>query len=128
MKTNEIMNAVAFVGYLNELAAMSGNGFFPFSQCNPENQDEWSQGIVYIDKPQSGVPTHIEPNDIAADILIDENHHDVISSWDSIFSDLCDSPCEVTIGGLEYNDPHICVSAEDSDILIVVENGTWHLA
>ena len=36
MKTNEIMNAVAFVGYLNELAAMSADCSHPLRSGVPE--------------------------------------------------------------------------------------------
>lgn len=125
MDTKSIINAVAIVANLNNLADMTTNGFYPFSQCKPETQDEWSQGIVYIDEPKEDDGSGFESHDIVG-AYINDGHPAIALRWSDELSNLCGAPCEVTLSGLEDNEPYIFAEVEGCHT-IVIEKGSWNL-
>ena len=116
---------VAFISFLNDLARDSRHGIHPFSTAT--NQDkEW---LLYDDENPIRVWNDGDTSyPLVADCLIDELHHDIISTWTDIWAE---DGIQVAVmvekmNGNE-NEPVICVTAKnDDDFYIVVHDGIWY--
>lgn len=110
---------VAFIGFLNRLAMESRYGIHPFSTATKQD----TKGLLYDDKnpiQPSYSSSLVYP--LISNCLIDENHHDVISTWTDgwleegiqvAVSVDCDGACvEVT-------------AKDDPSFYIIVNNGVW---
>lgn len=131
MFDSKVLDAVKLVAYLNSLAEMTKNGFFPFSECEEGNREIWREAVVYIDEPNDGRFAELEVGDVTADVVVDECHHDVISGYGALFTGLCGYNCQVKVRQSDENkqvDPSICITFEDPDkTMFVVEGGTWYM-
>lgn len=119
---------VAFISFLNDLARDSRHGIRPFSTAT--NQDkEW---LLYDDENPIRVWNDGDYSQtsypLVADCLIDELHHDIISTWTDIWAE---DGVQVTVmvekmDGNE-NEPAICVTTKnDDDFHIAVHDGIWY--
>lgn len=125
---------VKFIGFLNMLAEKSENGIRPFSTATAQDKD----GLLYDDKNpiEIGEPMRLGgtidediPVDssypLVADSIIDEQHHDIITTWTQDYA--VDGIAVVVMAG--DGEPWISVTSEDDDdFSIVVENGIWYNA
>lgn len=131
MFDSKVLNAVKLVAYLNSLAKMTKNGFFPFSECGEKNHEAWREAVVYIDNPNDGRFAELEVGDVTADVVVNECHHDVISGYGDLFTGLCGYNCQVKVRRTDENkqvDSSICITFEDPDeTMFVVEGGTWYM-
>ena len=113
---------IDFIDRLNEFAERTECGIFPFSTATPEMKD----GVLYDDT------TLLEESDeyckrfpIIADCLIDNEHHDIVSTYDNMYKGIqlyveiqrCDDVVDVSIAAYSKRD----------DILIVIEDGEWYI-
>lgn len=125
---------VKFIGFLNMLAEKSENGIRPFSTATAQDKD----GLLYDDKNPIEIrePMRLDgtidediPVDssypLVADSIIDEQHHDIITTWTQDYA--VDGIEVVVMAG--DGEPWISVTSEDDDdFSIVVENGIWYNA
>lgn len=135
MKTMEtIASAIEMIAHFNALAEKARVGFFPFSKCTPDNKDTWEDGIVYIDDPE-GCPAWAPKGDVVCDCLVDPlGHHDIISSYSSIFSELCEDPVSVELREAG-NDPdpeprryiRVTLCEAPLELSIVIDGDGWRL-
>ena len=113
---------VAFIGFLNKLAKMSSQDIHPFSTATPNNRE----GLLYDDKSpliiaDSSYDCISYP--LVADYLIDDLHHDIISTWTNEYA--YDGIKIVVNAGSEEN-PFIEVVSYDNDFHIIVKDGYWY--
>ena len=106
------IKTIMIINMLNELAEMTKNGIYPFSLATKEQED----AVLYDDEN--------DKNPVLADYLIDEEHHDVISTYSQLFEDEGVSINVV----LEDKVPYIDVTFGDNEMSIVIENGKWYCA
>lgn len=113
------------IGFLNEMAEESKFGFKPFSSLKEEDDD--TRGILFDDtvcsKRASG---QIVYPDVIADYVLDENHHDVVSTW----QDILNSTCELNVAVVEQTDGELWLevtSEDDESLSISIEDGQWQI-
>ena len=121
---------VTFIGFLNMLAEKSKNGICPFSTATAQDKE----GLLYDDKNpiEDGESMQLDedipaasPYSLVANSLIDELHHDIISTWTQIYAAYRINVVAMVGDG----EPWISVTSdEDDDFYIVVENGAWYNA
>ena len=113
------------IGFLNEMAEKSKFGFKPFSSLKEEDDD--TRGILFDDtvcsKRASG---QIVYPDVIADYVLDENHHDVVSTW----QDVLNIACGLNVAVIEQADGELWLevtSDDDESLSISVEDGQWQI-
>lgn len=113
------------IGFLNEMAEERKFGFKPFSSLKEEDDD--TRGILFDDtvcsKRASG---QIVYPDVIADYVLDENHHDVVSTW----QDVLNIACELNVAVIEQADGELWLevtSDDDESLSISVEDGQWQI-
>ena len=114
------LQTVKFMKMLDELAELTTDAFTEFGDMTQE-QLEGECGIIY-DKNNSNENGGYK---VVLDILIDENHHDILS----YFEDYCD--CEgysVSVMEDEENPADKWIQVEIDGEGIIVENGVWYFA
>ena len=114
---------VKFIGFLNMLAEKSENGIRPFSTAIVQDKD----GLFYDDKNPIEIGDVDEDSSypLVADSIINELHHDIISTWTQDYA--VDGVEVVVMAG--DGEPWISITSEDDDdFCIVVENGIWYNA
>ena len=118
-------NILKAIGFLNEMAEESKFGFKPFSSLKEE--DDEARGILFDDtvysKRTSG---QIVYPDVIADYVLDENHHDVVSTW----QDVLNIACGLNVAVIEQTDGELWLevtSENDESLSISVENGQWQI-
>ena len=121
MDTN-ILKAIEF---LNEMAEESKFGFKPFSSLKEEDDD--TRWILFDDtvcsKRASG---QIVYPGVIADYVLDENHHDVVSTW----QDVLNIACGLNVAVIEQADGELWLevtSDDDESLSISVEDGQWQI-
>lgn len=124
---------VKFIGELNRLAWRSENGIYPFSTATKEQM----YGLLYDDrKPlREGGSTQLGDTTIVfddcypliADCLIDNEHHDIISTYTQMY-DADDIVIGVMTGAMdEEGEAWIAVTSKDNpDLNIVIKDGVWY--
>lgn len=117
-----ILKAISF---LNEMAEESKFGFKPFSSLKEEDGE--TRGILFDDtvytKRASG---QIVYPDVIADYVLDENHHDIVSTW----QDILNSTCGLNVAVIEQTDGELWLevtSEDDESLSISIENGQWQI-
>lgn len=113
---------VKFIGFLNMLAEKSEYGIRPFSTATVQDKD----GLLYDDKDPIEIGDIDEDSSypLVVDSIIDEEHHDIISTS----QDCAVDGIEVVVMAGD-GEPWISVSSEDDDdFCIVVANGIWYNA
>lgn len=117
---------VEFINELNELAYKTSVGFMDFKDC--KEGDEY-EGVIYYDSSRNNHYNDHEKNVkgdyVVADMLIDENHHDVISVYGASSSDYA---VRVLEDGLGEKFVAVYIRNEYDDFIekITVENGIWY--
>lgn len=118
-------NILKAIGFLNEMAEESKFGFKPFSSLKEE--DDNTRGILFDDtvytKRASG---QIVYPDVIADYVLDENHHDIVSTW----QDILNSTCGLNVAVIEQTDGELWLevtSEDDESLSISIENGQWQI-
>lgn len=118
-------NVLKAIGFLNEMAEESKFGFKPFSSLKEEDDD--TRGILFDDtvysKRASG---QIVYPDVIADYVLDENHHDVVSTW----QDVLNIACGLNVAVIEQTDGELWLevtSEDDESLSISIENGQWQI-
>lgn len=118
-------NILKAIGFLNEMAEESKFGFKPFSSLKEEDDD--TRGILFDDtvcsKRASG---QIVYPDVIADYVLDENHHDVVSTW----QDVLNIACGLNVAVIEQTDGELWLevtSDDDESLSISVEDGQWQI-
>lgn len=114
---------VKFIGFLNMLAEKSENGIRPFSTAIVQDKD----GLLYDDKNPIEIGDIDEDSSypLVADSIIDELHHDIISTWTQVYA--ADGIEVVVMAG--DGEPWISITSKyDDDFCIVVGNGIWYNA
>lgn len=111
------------------LAKMSESGIRPFSTATAQDKD----GLLYDDKNpiEIGEIDEDTPVDssypLVADSIIDELHHDIISTWTQVYA--ADGIEVVVMVMADDGEPFISITSKyDDDFCIVVENGIWYNA
>lgn len=118
-------NILKAIGFLNEMAEESKFGFKPFSSLKEEDDD--ARGIFFDDtvcsKRASG---QIVYPDVIADYVLDENHHDIVSTWQNILN----STCGLNVAVVEQTDGELWLevtSEDDESLSISIEDGQWQI-
>lgn len=118
-------NVLKAIGFLNEMAEESKFGFKPFSSLKEEDYD--TRGILFDDtvytKRASG---QIVYPDVIADYVLDENHHDIVSTW----QDILNSTCGLNVAVVKQTDEELWLevtSEDDESLSISVEDGQWQI-
>ena len=118
---------IAFISFLNDLARDSRHGIRPFSTAT--NRDK--EGLLYDDNDPIEVCDDGDYSQtsypLVADRLIDELHHDIISTWTEIWAE---DGIQVTVmvekmDGNE-SEPAVCVTTKNDDFCIAVHDGIWY--
>lgn len=113
------------IGFLNEMAEESKFGFKPFSSLKEEDDD--TRGILFDDTVCSKrVSGQIVYPDVIADYVLDENHHDVVSTW----QDVLNIACGLNVAVIEQTDGELWLevtSEDDESLSISIENGQWQI-
>ena len=124
---------VKFIGELNRLAWRSENGIYPFSTATKDQM----YGLLYDDrKPlREGGSAKLGDTTIVfddcypliADCLIDNEHHDIISTYTQMY-DADDIVIGVMTGAMdEEGEAWIAVTSKDNpDLNIVIKDGVWY--
>ena len=118
-------NILKAIGFLNEMAEKSKFGFKPFSSLKEDDDD--TRGILFDDtvcsKRASG---QIVYPDVIADYVLDENHHDVVSTW----QDVLNIACGLNVAVIEQADGELWLEVtidDDESLSISVEDGQWQI-
>ena len=118
-------NVLKAIGFLNEMAEESKFGFKPFSSLKEEDDD--TRGILFDDTVCSKrVSGQIVYPDVIADYVLDENHHDVVSTW----QDVLNIACGLNVAVIEQADGELWLevtSEDDKSLSISVEDGQWQI-
>lgn len=118
-------NILKAVGFLNEMAEESKFGFKPFSKLKEEDCD--TRGILFDDTVYTKhADGQIVYPDVIADYVLDENHHDVISTW----QDVLNIACGLNVAVIEQTDGELWLevtSDDDESLSISVEDGQWQI-
>lgn len=113
------------IGFLNEMAEESKFGFKPFSSLKEEDDD--TRGILFDDTVCSKRASEkIVYPDVIADYVLDENHHDVVSTW----QDVLNIACGLNVAVIEQTDGELWLevtSDDDESLSISVEDGQWQI-
>lgn len=113
------------IGFLNEMAVESKFGFKPFSGLKEEDYD--TRGILFDDTVCSKrAGGQIVYPDVIADYVLDENHHDVVSTW----RDTLNGTCGLNVVVVEEADGELWLevtSDDDESLSISVEDGQWRI-
>ena len=113
---------IKLIAFLNDMAEKSKKGFIPFSKLTEDKEDE--AGIIYDDSTplecRYGCQTTYPA---VCDCIVDDEHSDIISTWDDIFAKY-----GFTVQIVEDDEETWMEvsSEEDSNFSIVVENGKWY--
>lgn len=111
------IQTVKFLKMLEELAELTNDEFTEFESLTQE-QIEWECGIIY-DKNNTNENGSYK---VVLDLLITEEHHDIISYFDSY----CDCD-EYTVGVMEDEDG-MYIQVDIGEESIIVEKGVWYFA
>ena len=118
--------AVKFIGLLNRFAYTGRDGIKPFSKMQ-----EYDPGALLYDD-ENPIEIFDSPYDsfakypLVADYLIDECHHDIITTYTNMWSSDGIRICVII---REDSDPFIQITSDmDNDFCIVVEHGIWYNA
>lgn len=115
MKIN--VQTVKFLKMLEELTELTNDEFTDFENLT-QDQIEWECGIIYDKKNKNENGSY----KVVLDLLIAEDHHDIISYFDTY----CDCG-GYTVGVMEDEDGmYIQVDIEEESIII--EKGVWYFA
>lgn len=101
------------ISTLNELAEMTKNGIYPFSLATKEQED----AVLYDDEN--------DKNPVLADYLIDEEHHDMISTYSQLFEN---EGVNINVVVEAKDNSYINVTFRDIEMSIVIEKGKWYCA
>lgn len=124
---------VKFIGELNRLAGRSENGIYPFSTATKEQM----YGLLYDDRKPLHEGGSVQLGDttivfddcypLIADCLIDNEHHDIISTYTQMY-DADDIVIGVMTGAIdEEGEAWIAVTSKDNpDLNIVIKDGVWY--
>lgn len=83
------LDSLKFMLVINELVEQSKEGYKPFSELKTYEEKMDFKGVVYDDETRTvNTEENMAYYDVVLDSLIDENHHDVISTYDNIHRDL----------------------------------------
>lgn len=105
---------IKFISRLNDLAKRSKNGIHPFSTATKEQKN----GLLYDDSKTFG-----DVHPLVADCLIDDEHHDIISTFTQMYD------ADGIVIGVKVEDDNAYVSVtsrNDPELSIVIENGIWY--
>lgn len=108
---------IKFISFLNGLAERSENGIYPFSAATNEQR----RCLFYDDKKTIG-DGNLHP--LVADYLINDEHHDIISTWTEMYA-----AKGISIGVEVYDDdtPSVIITSEcDSGFGVSVTDGIWY--
>lgn len=115
--------ALKAIGFLNEMAEESKFGFKPFSKLKGEDN---TRGILFDDtvcvKRATG---QIVYPDVIADFVLDENHHDIVSTW----QDVLNGRYGLNVVVVEQDDGEMWLeltSEDDEPLSITVNHGQWY--
>ena len=131
---NDTMNrTIKLIGYLNQLAADTAKGFMGFDEfvghhkyhgdtvqelLDYEYTGGFYPGIIYVDDDS---PDH---GKIVADMCVDFQHSDVVSTYDSVLNHYCGVDYKLIV---RDEDPdNIFIELSGDDLCIVIENGRWY--
>lgn len=122
-----VSNSVKFIGLLNELALATTFGIIGFSEYmeklrkNPDSRaDSPYRGIIYVDNEMGG-----NYGKIIADMCVDANHSDVVSTFDQLFNMYDDGDYKLTIRDEDPDEIFLELSGGD-DLCVVIEGGRWY--
>lgn len=128
---NFIASAIEAIGWLNRLSENAANGFFPFSKCTTENKDQWEDAIVYLDDPDDGT-VNMAQNDVIADSIVEDDagHHDAVSGYGEILSQLCDGDVRVVVehGADGYEYVRATFECDPGPLEIIIDEDGWYVA
>lgn len=115
------VTTIRFISLLNDLAEYSKGGYIGFSKYRYDTIKSIDAGIIFDDAegPNYGK--------IIADICVDENHHDIVSTYDQIYG----NDCDIRVRSEESDDGVIDYWIDVTGInglCIVIENGRWYWA
>ena len=124
---------IKFIGYLNQLAADTSKGFMGFNEfvghhkyhgdtiqelLDYEYTGDFVPGIIYVDDDS---PDH---GKIVADMCVDFQHSDIVSTYDSLFNFYCGGDYKIKV---RDEDPEeLFIELTGDDLCIVIENGRWY--
>jgi hypothetical protein len=114
------LQTIEFIDFLNILARESEHGIRPFSTATPQDKD----GLWY----DNGNPS---PSDLRFSyplicrMLVDENHHDIISTWTEEYKRF-GIQFNVVMDDDNENEPYVFITFDDDELCIAIENGTWY--
>ena len=101
------------ISTLNELAEMTKNGIYHFYLATKEQED----AVLYDDEN--------DKNPVLADYLIDEEHHDMISTYSQLFEN---EGVNINVVVEAKDNSYINVTFRDIEMSIVIEKGKWYCA
>ena len=110
------IQTVKFMKMLDELAELTTDEFTAFENLTQE-QIEGECGIIY-DKNNRNENGGCR---VVLDLLIDENHHDIIS----YFEDYCDCGT-YSVGVMDEDEDDLWIQVDIDGESIVVEKGVWY--
>ena len=118
---------VALVSMLDELAKRTRLGIYPFSECTRENRHVWEDGIIYMDEESC-----FGEDAVLANMCIDGERHDAISSWSRVAENRCDNEivCDVRVDGLNHKGAAYVVfeaTVQDLTMKFAISDGEWRL-
>lgn len=127
-----VNNTIKIIGYLNQLAKDSEDGFMGFQQYangikytkNESGQIDMEfigdsvGGIIYDDTPGENY------GKVIADMCVDFQHRDIISTYDELFRDKTGLNYEVVVR--DDDAPNLYIEVIGEDLIIIIENGKWY--
>ena len=118
---------IIFIDLLRKLAEKSKEGIYPFSTATKGQ----SNGILYDDrKPYLNGDTNDGTEDsykVIADYLIDDQHHDIISTYTDMYESKDIVIEAITDDKYDESGNWIKVTSwRDPDFCVVIEDGHWY--
>ena len=127
-----VNNTIKIIGYLNQLAKDSEDGFTGFrkfadgikytqtesGRIDMEFVGDSVGGIIYDDTPGENY------GKVIADMCVDYQHRDIICTYDELFRDKTGLNYQVVVRDEDAPDSYIEVIGED--LIIVIDNGKWY--
>ena len=116
---------VKFIYDFNQLAKKSKKGIRPFSKAT--DWDAQLHFLLYDDESPKELEENMISYPLISGCLIDELHHDIISTWTEDYA-FAKNELDFVVVLEEDNDPYVCIkSIEDESFYIIIENGQWYL-
>lgn len=121
MRNNMIsIETIKLLKAIEELCELSKAGFKPFSECNEENKGQY----IFYDERKVNPDGSFK---ICLDVLVIEDHHDVISYYEDYAGDYRPISDYCTIGVLiDEEGPYVTIKLEDNNEIYIME-GQWDI-